>query len=245
MVSDATTDSAADVDLAALAEKPSDPRALAAVAKALAASARKAGALAFASGRWLTETLMEGAPRIPVRNLAVLQAAHPGLTGATLAAELIRRASRSSAAVGATAGAVMSAEHFAPPTWIAVPFELVAETLAVAVIELKLVAELHEVYGHPVLGTSAERTTALVKAWAERRGVTPWVLTSKGGLADALGRGARNELTRMVRRRLMSRLGRNLSSLAPLLAGAVAGAEVNRRATRSLGDAVVRDLAAR
>ena len=35
------------------------------------------------------------------------------------------------------------------------------------------------------------------------------------------------------------RLGRNLSTLAPLLIGAVAGAEVNRRATRDLGAAVV------
>jgi hypothetical protein len=34
-------------------------------------------------------------------------------------------------------------------------------------------------------------------------------------------------------------------TLAPFLTGAVAGAEVNRRATRSLGEAVVRDLAAR
>jgi hypothetical protein len=33
-----------------------------------------------------------------------------------------------------------------------------------------------------------------------------------------------------------------MSALAPFLAGAVAGAEVNRRATRSLGAAVVRDL---
>jgi hypothetical protein len=65
-----------------------------------------------------------------------------------------------------------------------------------------------------------------------------------GGVADALGRGTRNELVRIVRRRLVTRLGRNLSSMAPLLAGAVIGAEVNRRATRGLGEAVVRDLAA-
>ena len=86
--------------------------------------------------------------------------------------------------------------------------------------------------------------SAVVAAWAERRGVTPSVLTRKGGLADVLGRGTRNELIRMVRRRLLVRMGRNLSTLAPLVIGAVAGAEVNRRATRALGEAVVRDRAA-
>ena len=50
---------------------------------------------------------------------------------------------------------------------------------------------------------------------------------------------------RLVRRRLMRRTLRNTSSLAPFLIGAVAGAELNRRATASLGDAVVRDLATR
>ena len=64
-------------------------------------------------------------------------------------------------------------------------------------------------------------------------------------MGDLLGRGARQEVTRLVRRRLMRRTLRNTSSLAPFLLGAIAGAELNRRATASLGDAVVRDLAAR
>ncbi len=136
----------------------------------------------------------------------------------------------------------MGAEELSPPAWIAIPAELVVETLAVIAVELKLVAELHEVYGRPVRGTPTERTTALVKAWAERRGITPSTLTRKGGLTDALGRSARHELTRLVRRRLMARFGRNLTSLAPLFVGAVAGAEVNRRATRGLGEAVAKDL---
>jgi hypothetical protein len=42
----------------------------------------------------------------------------------------------------------------------------------------------------------------------------------------------------MVRRTL-----RNTTSLVPFLIGAVAGAEVNRRATAHVGDAIVRDLA--
>ena len=233
-----------DADVADVAEGQVDVSTLVRLARVLAASAKDAGARAVASGQWLANTLIDVAPRIPIRDLAALQAAHGGLSGAALAGEVIRNASRASAAIGGVSGAVMSAEAFAPPTWIVMPFELVVETVAVAVIELKLVGELHEVYGRPVTGTGTERTVALVKAWAERRGVTAMTLRTPGGVADALGKGTRNELVRLVRRRLLARLGRNLSSLAPLLAGAVAGAEVNRRATRGLGEAVVRDLAA-
>lgn len=232
-----------DEEVADLAAGRIDPGALGRMAATLAASARDAGGRAVATGQWLAGTLIEMAPRIPIRDAATLSADHGGLSGAALAGELIRRASRASATIGGATGAVLSAQHFAPPTWITMPFELVVETVAVAVIELKLVGELHEVYGRPVEGTGTERTVFLVKAWAERRGVTKAV-AGPGGVVDALGKGTRNELVRLVRRRLVARLGRNLSSLAPLLAGAVAGAEVNRRATRGLGEAVVRDLAA-
>jgi hypothetical protein len=232
-----------DEEVAELADGRLEAGELVRLARVLAGSARAAGAKAVATGQWLATTVIDVAPRIPIRDAATLSAAHGGLTGAPLASELIQRASRSSATIGGLAGALMSAEEFAPPAWITMPFELVVETVAVAVLELKLVGELHEVYGRPVQGSGTERTVALVKAWAERRGVTPATLGTPGGVADALGRGTRNELVRLVRRRLVARLGRNLSSLAPLLAGAVAGAEVNRRATRSLGDAVVRDLA--
>ncbi|MEY2477941.1 MAG: hypothetical protein QOG87_3256 [Actinomycetota bacterium] len=214
-------------------------------AKVLAQSARAAGAGAVASGQWLAETLIDIAPRIPIRDLETLKAHHNGRTGADLAGDVISAATRSSATIGAAAGALASAEELAPPAWLALPLELVVETLAIAAIEMKLVAELHEVYEQPVTGAPSDRAMAIVKAWAERRGVTPAMLTRKGGVTDSLGRGARNEVVRLVRRRLVRRLGRNLSTLAPLLIGAFAGAELNRRATRALGEAVVRDLAAR
>lgn len=221
-----------------------DPRTVAHLVRTLASSARSAGGRALASGRWLATTFVEVAPRIKVRDLETLRIHHPDLPTAQLAEELVRTASRAAAAVGAATGAMMSAQHFAPLTWAALPVELAAETLAIALIELKLVAELHEVFGRPVRGSASERTVALVKAWAERRGVTPATLARPGGVANALGRGTRNELVRMVQRRLLARLGRNLSTLAPLLSGAVIAGEVNRRGTRALGDAVVRDLAA-
>ena len=220
-----------------------DPEGLAHLAGLLTQSARAAGAGAVASGRWLAGLLIDTAPRIPVRNLEALKAQHNGLSGAALAGELIRNASRTSAAVGAVSGAVVSTQQLAPPAWIVIPIELVVETVAVAAVEMKLLAELHEVYARPVTGNPSERATAIVRAWAERRGVTPALLARPGGLGDVFGRGTRNELIRLVRRRMLLSLGRNLSTLAPLLAGAVAGAEVNRRATRALGEAVVRDLA--
>jgi uncharacterized protein (DUF697 family) len=233
-----------DEDVAELAEGRADVGSLVRIAGALAGSARAAGGRALATGQWLVSVLLDTAPRIPIRDVATLQEQHGGLSGAALAGELIRRASRSSAAIGGVSGAILGAETLAPPTWFSVPFELVVETMAITLIELKLVAELHEVYGRPVTGTGTDRAMLLVRAWAERRGVTAATLATAGGMTEALGRGTRNELVRVVRRRLASRLGRNLSSLAPLVAGAVAGAEVNRRATRSLGEAVVRDLAA-
>ena len=221
-----------------------DARAAARTARVLAESARRAGARAVGSGRWLAELVVEMAPRIPVRDLATLQAHHGGLSGDALATALIRSASRASAAVGAASGALMGAEAFLPPAWLAIPLELVVETLAVVAIELKLVAELHAVFGRPMTGTPTERAGSVLRAWAARRGLTPEVL-SRGGVADALGRRTRNELVKLVRRRIVRRLGRNISSAIPLLAGAVAGAEVNRRATVGLGEQIARDLSRR
>jgi hypothetical protein len=214
------------------------------LARVALSSMRRAGAGAVGGGRWLADTVVEIIPHIPVRDLATLQEHHYGATGGALASEIIRNAARMTAAVGATTGALAAAEDLSPPSWIVLPIELILETLVVAAIEMKLVAELHEVYGRPVPGQGADRALALSRAWAERRGVTPQSLVTGGGLSDVLGRGTRNEIMRLVRRRLMSRTLRNTTSLAPFLIGAVAGAEINRRATANVGDAVVRDLAA-
>jgi hypothetical protein len=207
-------------------------------------SMRRAGAGAVGGGRWLADTVLEMIPHIPVRDLSTLQEHHYGATGGALASELIRNAARMTAAVGATTGALAAAEDLSPPSWVVLPIELVLETLAVSAIEMKLVAELHEVYARPIPGQGADRALALARAWAERRGVSPRSLVTGGGLGDVLGRGTRNEIMRLLRRRLMSRTLRNTTSLAPFLIGAVAGAEINRRATANVGDAVVRDLAA-
>jgi hypothetical protein len=138
---------------------------------------------------------------------------------------------------------VMSVEEWLPPSWIAVPFELLAETAAIAAIEMKLIGELHEVYRRPVPGPPAPRGYALARAWAERRGVTGIALIEGApALGDVVGRTARKEIVKLVRRRALRRTGASLTGLAPLLIGGAAGAAVNRRSTRKLGEAVIEGL---
>ena len=223
-----------------LADGDADRATSARAVKLAASSLKAAGARSATSGRWLAETLLDAVPHIPVRDAATLSAAYGGRTGGALAEELVRAASRTTAGLGAIAGALAGAHSVAPPTWVAAPAELLVETLAVVAVELKLVAELQEVYGMPVTGSPSERSTAILVAWAEGRGVT-----GRGGVAHVLSRTPRRELTRMLQRRLARRALRNMSSLVPLMAGAVAGAELNRRATRALGDKVVGDLSSR
>lgn len=204
--------------------------------RALAAGAKAAGARAVLSGRVLADVVTDLVPHLPVRDLLTLREHHAGLSGDQLAEALVRSAARVTAGIGAAGGAVASAEMAAPPALLAAPVQLLAETVAVVAVELKLVAELHVVYGKAPLGSRAQLAVAYLGAWAAKKGIDP----RQGGpaLATVLSSAAKAQLkTRLVRR-----AGRNLSTFAPLLAGAVAGAELNRRETRSLGDALIRDL---
>jgi hypothetical protein len=191
--------------------------------------AGQAGRVRVGSGsRWLTAQVLAMAPRLPVRNQATLRAQFPGLTPEELADKLIQGASRAAASVGAAVGAAL----FLPLP--AAPVEIVVETLAVVGIEIKLVAELHEVYGMRAPGPATERMLAYVGAWADRSGVA----LVPGGLALAVGSPLRHRL----QRRLIARAGRSAASLGPLLTGAAAGALLNRHETRRLGRDVRDDL---
>lgn len=225
-----------------LAGGDADSGGLRRLAKLAAGSMKAAGARSVATGAWLAGAVVDAVPHIPVRDAATLSTQHGALTGDRLAAEVVRAASRTTAGFGAVAGALASTHQLVPPTWAAIPAELLVETLAVVTVEMKLVAELQEIYGMPVTGTPTERSMAIIGAWAESRGVTPQTLLRPGGLTQVLGRGSRRELTRMLQRRLALRALRNTSALIPLMAGAVAGAELNRRATRGLGEKIVKDL---
>jgi hypothetical protein len=112
--------------------------------------------------------------------------------------------------------------------------EIAAETLSVVGIEIKLVAELHEVYGMRAPGGVIDRMTAYVGSWAQRRGIR----LAPGGLILAAG----SPLGRQLQRRLAARAGRSVFSLGPLLTGAVAGGLINRRETRKLGNTIRDDL---
>lgn len=139
------------------AEEEPSRRVMAPLAVALARSARTAGAAAVTSGRWLADVVVDAAPRIPVRDLATLRQHHHGLEGEPLADALVRNAVLATATVGVAGGAVTAVKWTVPVTLVTIPLKLAVETAAIAVIEIKLVAELHEVYGVAVGGTGTQR----------------------------------------------------------------------------------------
>ncbi|MGN6475229.1 MAG: hypothetical protein ACTHK4_16475 [Mycobacteriales bacterium] len=199
------------------------------LAVSLVGSARRAGAAAVASGQWLTDTVTDLAPHIPVRDLSTLSEHHGGKAGDELAEALIENAALATGAIGAAAGVVSSLEFAAPPLLLTSPVQVAAETVAVIAVELKLVAELHEVYGRAAVGTPAVRTAAYLGAWTRRRALDRIVPGER--LSGMLTGAARKEL----RRRVLRRAGSNSASVLPLLAGAVAGASLNSAQTKRLG----------
>jgi hypothetical protein len=186
--------------------------------------------------RWAVDAVTVAAPHIPVRDLATLREHYDGLDGEELAERLVRNAARATAGIGAASGGVAAVEWAATPMLLSAPVLLTAETVAVVAVEIKLIAELHEVYRQPLPATGAQRAVGLLQAWANRRGVNPF--TPGRGVAAALSTAARKEL----RERLVRRLGRNLTTLGPLLTGAAVAGFLNQRATRSLGSDVRTDL---
>lgn len=203
--------------------------------RALARSGRQAGRRSLLGGGWLADHLVDTVPRLPVRDADTLRAQHPGLSDDDLAQALISGAAKTTAAVGAAGGALAAVEFAAPPSLLSAPVQLAAETLLVAAAEVKLVAELHEVYGRPATGPRRTRGLSYLTAWSERRGIDP---LAAGGVRLSFGAAAK----RGLRKRLVRRAGRNLSTLGPLFSGAVAGSVVNHRETRRLGEQVRDDL---
>ncbi len=211
--------------------------AVASLAGALSASAKAAGTAAVVTGRWLADTLVDVAPRLPLRDAETLRAHHPGRSREEIADALVSGAAKATTAVGAVGGAATAATLATAGrrTLFSLPVQIAAETLAVAAIEVKLIAELHELYGVYVPGAPAERAIAHVQAWSSRRGID---VLDPGAVSAVLGEAAKRHL----QRRLLGRAGRNMSTLGPYLTGAVAGGVVNFRETRKLGAQVHDDL---
>ncbi|WP_181788466.1 hypothetical protein, partial [Streptomyces phytophilus] len=181
----------------------------------------------------VADAIVHTAPRIPVRDLATLRRQFPGLGPEEIADRLIAGAVKGSATVGAGIGA--AAMMPAPP---AMPAELAAEIVGVASIELKLIAELHEVYGVRAVGPARQRAMAYLGAWTDERGIDTARLVS----FDAVLGGP---MRRRLRQQVLKRTVRNLPTLAPFLLGAAAGALMNHRDTRNLAERIRDDLRAR
>jgi hypothetical protein len=181
---------------------------------------------------WLTAQVVAMGPRLQIRDQATLRAQFPGRSDDDIAGLLVERAARATATVGGATGAAA-----ALPALPAFPVEVAAETLAVVGIEIKLLAELHEIYGLPAAGSATDRARAYIGAWASRRGV----YQVDGGLLLIAG----SPLARQLTRRLAARVRRSAFSLSPLLTGALAGALLNRRETRRLGRQIRDDLRSR
>jgi hypothetical protein len=178
----------------------------------------------------LSGRIFELAPRVPVRDLDTLRGQFPGLGAEQIADRLVAGACKATAAVGAGVGAATMMP--VPP---AMPAELAAETVGVALVEFKLIAELHEVYGVRAPGGLKNRTTAYLGAWAQRRGID---VAKPDSVNAALG----SQVKRQLRQRLLRRSARNMPILLPFMVGAVVGAVINRRDTGRLAEAVRGDL---
>ncbi len=217
-------------------DRPGRAKALAAMVPVLGRSAKVAGIRAVAAGRWLSDEIVELAPKVPIRDAATLRKQYPGLSDAQIAERLIKNAKKTTISLGAAAGGLAAIEFASPPLLLMSPIQLSAEILAVSAVELKMVAELHEILGRPAPGTPTERASAYLMSWVRRRAISPQA--GGAGLAAVFGTAAKREL----RSQVIRRLGRSTLKMAPFMAGAVAGAEVNRRATKDLGETLFAEL---
>ncbi|WP_405978207.1 hypothetical protein [Streptomyces sp. NBC_00158] len=227
------SDTAAAVPSAAVADEESRGRPGTRRMQAVKNGVRKGGEGAKAAALYITDLIIENAPRVPVRDLATLRAQFPDLGPDRLADKLIAGAANGTSTVGAGIGA--AAMLPVPP---AMPAELAAEITGVAAIELKLIAELHEVYGQRPPGGLKDRSLAYLTSWTQERGID---LTKPTTLNAALG----GQMKRELRQQIMKRMFRNLPNLMPFMVGAAVGAVMNRRDTRKLAEKVRGDLRSR
>lgn len=189
----------------------------------------------------LPERLISLSARASIRTRAELLSQFPGMPDDRIADELIERAIRNSGRVGVGAGVLGSSEYFAPWTLRGVPAQLMAETIAVALIEVKLTAELHALYGIEAAGAMRDRAGFWVTAWTLGRAHDPH------DSHDFTG-AMRKVVAVQARRRLIRRAWRNLVTMSPLLTGAALGRWINRRQTREFATqmhASIRNVTAR
>jgi hypothetical protein len=186
-------------------------------------------------GALLGDLLAAAAPRLPIRDGVRLRRAHPGASDAEIADELVARAARMTGAIGAATGGLSAAHWFAPPSLLALPLELGAETVLIAAVEVVLIGELHELYGQRAPGDARDRAAAYLAGWSAQRSVSG---AGAAGLGSVLGSAG----VRALRRRVTRKLAGNVTTAAPFLVGAALAGRGNRKATEGLARRVLADL---
>ena len=230
-------------DVAAADSVLEKAKALARLTGQLTSSARQAGSKGITSGSWITGQVMDLAPHLPARDLAALQAAHPGahgeaLTGGELADDIVASAAKRTAAIGAAAGAAAAFSEASVAAVASAPVQMAAETLAVVAVELAMIADLHTAAGIPLPSSRVDRGQALLKAWTQQRGLKASDLLVIPGRGHLVGVVARRQLSD----RLLRRFVRGATSWLPAFIGSAAAGTLNGRATRKLAEKVRADL---
>ncbi|HZH23001.1 MAG TPA: hypothetical protein VEZ18_22700 [Geodermatophilus sp.] len=183
----------------------------------------------------LGDLLATAAPWLPIRDAARLRAAHPGATDDEIADALVARTARLTSGVGAATGGLSAAHWLTPPSLLALPLELGAETVLTAAVEVVLLGELHELYGRPAPGDARSRALAYLSSWTQQRAVEDAVVPGLGAVLGSAG-------LRTLSRRMTRRMARSVPGAAPFLVGAALGGRANRRATETLARRVLADL---
>ena len=182
----------------------------------------------------LGDLLAAAAPRLPIRDAARLREAYPGATDDEIADALTARAARLTSGIGAATGGLSAAHWFAPLSLLVLPLELGAETVLVGAVELVLIGELHELYGHRPDGDARSRSSAYLASWSAQRAVDGAALGNLLGVAGV----------RALRRQVSRRMTRGIPVAAPFLIGAALAGRGNRRATEALARTLQADLRA-
>ena len=183
----------------------------------------------------LGDLLATAAPRLPIRDAARLRVAHPGATDDEIAEALVSRAATLTAGIGAATGGLSAASWLAPPSLLALPLELGAETVLTAAVELVLLGELHELYERRAPGDARDRALAYLSSWTRQRAVEDSAVPGLGAVLGSAG-------LRTLSRRMTRRMARSVPGAAPFLVGAALGGRANRKATEALARRVLADL---
>jgi hypothetical protein len=186
-------------------------------------------------GALLGDLLATAAPRLPIRDAGRLRVAYPGATDEEIADALVARAATLTSGIGAATGGLSAAHWVAPPSLLALPLELGAETVLTAAVEVVLLGELHELHGRPAPGDARARALAYLSSWTQQRAVDDAAVPGLGAVLGTAG-------LRTLSRRMTRRMARSVPGAAPFLVGAALGGRANRKATESLARRVLADL---